>query len=75
MALSEKDKKKIFKEASFRICTNLKRGYSIHLSKALTRDALGLGYKLIDHIARSSMQVLDLQGSIKQEKLSKQTKT
>lgn len=73
LSLNEGDKRLVIKEASFKICCYLKQGWGINVSKAMTRDDLNLGFKLIDHIARSSMQVLNLQHSIKQENISKQT--
>lgn len=71
LALPKKDKNHVMKEAAFKICSYLKQGNSINLSKAMTRNELGLGYKLIDHIARSSMPVLSLQHILKQENISK----
>lgn len=72
--LSLEKKKENFGAVENSICKYLEQGYSINLSKALTRDDLNIGFKLVDHIARSSMKVLCLQGELKQEKLSKQNK-
>ena len=71
LALPQKDKAKLFKSTSDKICSHLAQGYSLSLSKAMTRKETGLSYNLIDHIARSSMKVLNLQGQSKQENISK----
>lgn len=66
-------KQAVFNDVTNSICELLKEGHSIGLCKAMTRKRLGYGNKLINEIARSSMEVLSLQQSIKQENISKRS--
>lgn len=55
--LNDKQKEIVNEQVSYMICKFLLLGYSINLSKAMTRDDLNLGYNLIDHIGRTSKRV------------------
>jgi len=50
-------------------------GRSLGLSKALTRDELDIGYILVDHIARMSYEVLNLQQQLKKGCANEKSKT
>lgn len=54
---TEEERVIIFNDVAFRICVYLKQGYSINLAKAMVRNELHLGFKLVDHIGRTSEQV------------------
>lgn len=54
---TESEKKIIFNNIAFRICVHLKQGHSINLSKAMTRNELGFGFKLVDLVGRQSEEV------------------
>lgn len=56
-SLSEREKFTVFEAVSYKICNYLTQGHSINLSKAMVRNEIHLGFKLIDHIGRESLRV------------------
>jgi len=62
-------------QVTLNICNHMLDGRSLGLSKALTRDELDIGYILVDHIARMSYEVLNLQQQLKKGCANEKSKT
>lgn len=59
--LSDTERIAINSKVTLNICNYMLDGMSVNLAKALTRDELNIGYILVDHIAKTSYEVLKLQ--------------
>lgn len=57
---SIEERRKIFKDITFKICSFLKQDYSASLSKAMTRNELGYGFDLVDFVGRNSKEIQKL---------------
>jgi hypothetical protein len=68
MKQDEEVKSKVFQDASYQVCKYLLTGDSLNLAKAKARRELNLGFKLIDHIYRSSEIINTAKAAIKKEK-------
>ena len=64
-SLSEKEKFTVFEVVSYKICDYLSQGHSINLAKAMVRNEVSLGFKLIDHIGRRSIKVAKVKEILK----------
>lgn len=68
-SLSEREKFTVFEAVSYKICKYLAQGHSINLSKAMVRNEMHLGFKLIDHIGRTSLRVIKAKEILKTQTL------